>query len=79
MKLVAEHLPDAAIVSIAHRPELEAFHQRKLVFEHRPGGSRLISDQMLKTSPTLNGHIREPKRLPHEIERSLSGAPLRLR
>ena len=47
MKLVAEHLPDAAIVSIAHRPELEAFHQRKLVFEHRPGGSRLISDEAL--------------------------------
>jgi putative ATP-binding cassette transporter len=60
MNLVAEHLPEAAIVSIAHRPELEAFHQRKLVFEHRPGGSRLISDKVLRAFPVLNGHIPRP-------------------
>jgi putative ATP-binding cassette transporter len=47
MNLVADNLPDAAIISIAHRPELEAFHHRKLVFEHRPGGSRLVSDDIL--------------------------------
>src|SRR5665647_179239 len=47
MTLVAERLPRTAIVSIAHRPELEAFHHRKLVFERRPGGSRLIGDSVL--------------------------------
>ena len=47
MKLVAERLPHTAIVSIAHRPELEAFHHRKLVFERRPGGSRMIGDSIL--------------------------------
>jgi putative ATP-binding cassette transporter len=44
LKLLAERLPQAAILSIAHRPELQAFHQRMLVFEHRPGGSQLVSD-----------------------------------
>jgi putative ATP-binding cassette transporter len=50
MSLAAENLPDAAIISIAHRPELEAFHHRKLVFQHRPGGSRLVSDDILPPS-----------------------------
>jgi vitamin B12/bleomycin/antimicrobial peptide transport system ATP-binding/permease protein len=82
MTLVFEHLPEAAIVSIAHRPELEAFHQRKLVFEHRPGGSRLISDEALKTSPILNGRgLRPlaPRRRPHEREHTLPVSPIRLR
>jgi putative ATP-binding cassette transporter len=52
MKLVAERLPHTAIVSIAHRPELEAFHHRKLVFERRPGGSRMIGDSILPPLPT---------------------------
>jgi putative ATP-binding cassette transporter len=47
MTLVAERLPHTAIVSIAHRPELEQFHHRKLVFERRKGGSRLIGDAVL--------------------------------
>src|ERR1017187_8514678 len=51
MKLVAERLPHTAIVSIAHRPELAAFHHRKLVFERRPGGSRMIDDSILLPSP----------------------------
>jgi vitamin B12/bleomycin/antimicrobial peptide transport system ATP-binding/permease protein len=45
MNLVAQALPEAAIISIGHRPELAAFHHRKLVFEQRPGGSRLVSDE----------------------------------
>lgn len=52
MKLVADRLPHTAVVSIAHRPELEAFHHRKLVFERRPGGSRLIGDTILLPAPT---------------------------
>jgi putative ATP-binding cassette transporter len=52
MMLVAERLPKTSIVSIAHRPELEAFHHRKLVFERRPGGSRLVDDSVLLPPPT---------------------------
>jgi putative ATP-binding cassette transporter len=51
MALVTARLPKAAIVSVAHRPELEAFHNRKLVFEHKPGGSRLIS-QAIEPRPS---------------------------
>jgi putative ATP-binding cassette transporter len=46
MALITERRPQLAIVSIAHRPELEMFHHRKLIFEHRPGGSRLISEKI---------------------------------
>jgi putative ATP-binding cassette transporter len=44
MRMLGERLPDAAIISISHRPELEAFHDRRLSFEHRPGGARLVGD-----------------------------------
>jgi putative ATP-binding cassette transporter len=57
MLLVTERLPDAALVSIAHRPELEAFHHRKLVFEHRPGGSRVLSEDLAAPGlPAQLGH-----------------------
>ena len=46
MKLLIDRLPDAAIVSIAHRPELDAFHNRKIIFEHRPDGSHLIDEDV---------------------------------
>jgi putative ATP-binding cassette transporter len=50
MTLVANRLPKVALITVAHRPELEEFHHRKLVFEHRPGGSRLIDDRILTPS-----------------------------
>jgi putative ATP-binding cassette transporter len=47
LTVISERLSRAAFLSIAHRPELQAFHQRVLLFEHRPGGSRLISDEAI--------------------------------
>jgi putative ATP-binding cassette transporter len=47
MELVATRLPEAAVLSISHRPELEAFHDRRLHLQHRPGGSRLVSNAVL--------------------------------
>ena len=47
MNSVMARFPDVALVSVAHRPELEAFHQRKLVFEHRPGGARVIDEDIV--------------------------------
>ncbi len=44
MKLIAERLPTTTLISIGHRPELEAFHDRKLVMEWRGGGARLVRD-----------------------------------
>jgi putative ATP-binding cassette transporter len=48
MRLVLERLPDATVISVGHRPELEAFHTRKLVLEHRADGARLVSDEALQ-------------------------------
>src|SRR4051794_1992094 len=44
MQVVTGELPNATIVSVAHRAELEAFHSRKIVLERRKGGAKLVSD-----------------------------------
>jgi putative ATP-binding cassette transporter len=48
MRLVLERLPEATVISVGHRPELEAFHTRKLVLEYHPEGARLVRDESLK-------------------------------
>jgi vitamin B12/bleomycin/antimicrobial peptide transport system ATP-binding/permease protein len=47
MQLVLERLPEATLVSVGHRAELEAFHTRKLVLEYHPEGARLVRDEPL--------------------------------
>jgi putative ATP-binding cassette transporter len=49
MRLMLERLPEATVISVGHRPELEAFHTRKLVLEYRADGARLVRDQALRT------------------------------
>lgn len=44
MGLICEELKEATIVSVAHRPELEAFHSRKIVLARREHGARLVAD-----------------------------------
>lgn len=51
LALVNERLPNATLISVGHRPELEAFHERKIVLEHRPGGARIIDDEYLSITP----------------------------
>jgi len=41
MTLLAEELPETAVVSIGHRPGLEAFHSRELVLEPGEDGANL--------------------------------------
>ena len=41
MRLVLEDLPDSALVSIGHRPGLEAFHTRVITLIRNEGGARL--------------------------------------
>jgi vitamin B12/bleomycin/antimicrobial peptide transport system ATP-binding/permease protein len=48
MRLLLERLPDATVISVGHRPELEAYHTRKLVLEYRADGARLVSDESLQ-------------------------------
>ncbi len=58
MSMVMERLSGVAILSISHRPELEAFHDRRLAFEHRPGGSRLVSDVVLVPASRQRSRLR---------------------
>jgi putative ATP-binding cassette transporter len=51
MEMIGKELPGITILSVGHRPELEAFHERKIVLEHRPGGARIVSDEELGASP----------------------------
>jgi putative ATP-binding cassette transporter len=44
METIIRELPDATIISVAHRVELEAYHSRKIVLERRKGGAKLVSD-----------------------------------
>jgi putative ATP-binding cassette transporter len=44
MGLLRKHLEKATVLSVGHRPELEAFHDRKLVMEVRKDGARLTRD-----------------------------------
>jgi putative ATP-binding cassette transporter len=48
MRLVLERLPEATLVSVGHRAELDAFHKRKLVLEYHPEGARLVRDESLQ-------------------------------
>jgi putative ATP-binding cassette transporter len=44
MKLLSERLPSATLISIGHRPELEAFHGRKLTLARTGDGATIVSD-----------------------------------
>lgn len=47
MELLTTELGATTIVSVAHRPELEAFHSRKITLERRNEGARLVTDVAL--------------------------------
>jgi putative ATP-binding cassette transporter len=44
MGLLSREFTDATVVSIGHRPELAAFHQRKIVLERRRMGAKLVDE-----------------------------------
>src|SRR5262249_47674540 len=44
MRFLSREFTDATVVSIGHRPELAAFHQRKIVLERHRTGARLVDD-----------------------------------
>jgi putative ATP-binding cassette transporter len=47
MEKVADELPRTAIISVGHRPELEAFHERKVHLVRREGGARLVPGEVV--------------------------------
>ncbi len=44
MKLLCREFEDATVLSVGHRPELEAFHSRKIFLKRVRGGGKLVSD-----------------------------------
>jgi putative ATP-binding cassette transporter len=52
MQQLSELLPETAIISVGHRPELEAFHERKVNLVRRKGGAKLISHEIV--APPIN-------------------------
>jgi putative ATP-binding cassette transporter len=51
MKLLTEQLPETTVISVGHPPELEAFHDRKIVLERRRGGAKFVTDIQLISKP----------------------------
>src|SRR5690606_21646924 len=48
MALLVDRSPNTTIISVGHRPELEAFHTRKLTLARRREGARLVRDDVLR-------------------------------
>jgi putative ATP-binding cassette transporter len=61
MNALSEKLPKTAIISVGHRQELEAFHERKLNLVRREGGARLTPGEM--GAPAISGTSPLLKRL----------------
>lgn len=63
MELLSKHPEQSTLISVGHRPELEAFHNRKIVLERRRGGAKLVSDIELVRKPgrarLLNRFLRK--------------------
>jgi putative ATP-binding cassette transporter len=51
MVLLSKQPEETALISVGHRPELEAFHNRKVILERRKGGAQLVSDIKLVRKP----------------------------
>jgi len=60
MAHLSERPEETTLVSVGHRPELEAFHSRKITLERRRGGAKLVGDIKLVRPP---GRARLLRRL----------------
>lgn len=48
MAVITHELPQATIISVGHRPELEAYHDRKLTIARRIDGAVISADQPIR-------------------------------
>ncbi len=58
MELLSKRPEETTLISVGHRPELEAFHNRKVVLERRKGGAKLVSDIKLVPGPRRARFLR---------------------
>lgn len=64
MARLGEQLPKTAVISVGHRPELEAFHERKLNLLRREGGARLSAGSVLAPPISVMGMLLKRWRTP---------------
>src|SRR5882724_1331639 len=57
MEKLAEKLPKTAIISVGHRPELEAFHERKVHLIRREGGAKLVPGEVVAPAISVLGNF----------------------
>jgi vitamin B12/bleomycin/antimicrobial peptide transport system ATP-binding/permease protein len=57
MTSLAEHLPQTAIISVGHRKELEAFHERKVNLIRKEGGAKLVPGEIAAPAINVLGHL----------------------
>ena len=58
MELLTTELGATTIVSVAHRPELEAFHSRKITLERGSEGAQFVTDVVLLHTPHRHSLVR---------------------
>jgi putative ATP-binding cassette transporter len=63
MATIAGELPGATIISVGHRPELEAFHDRKLTIARRPGGAVIVADTPIQPALACAANGARPTEL----------------
>jgi hypothetical protein len=51
LELSSNELEKTTVVSVGHRPALEAFRNRKIILEYRHRGAKLVSDVYSSQSP----------------------------
>jgi vitamin B12/bleomycin/antimicrobial peptide transport system ATP-binding/permease protein len=67
MSMLAEELPELAVISVGHRAELEQFHERKLNLVKQKGGARLTSGEILAPPISVMGMLMKRWRGPREM------------
>ena len=74
MALLSDELKNATVLSVGHRPELEAFHSRKIVLERKRGAARFVSDIHLVPRPgrtrLINRWLRSRRRKKQDAARA---------
>ena len=58
MELLSKRPDESTLLSVGHRPELEAFHNRKIVLERRKSGAKLVHDIKLVAEPRRRRFLR---------------------
>jgi putative ATP-binding cassette transporter len=57
MERLVKEPSKTTLISVGHRPELESYHNRKVVLERRRGGTRLVSDIRLEPKSGLSDRL----------------------